>query len=474
MSRLMYRSAFVGLAITASLPAFASAPSIATPADLGVAVSAQVACAGVFVTKRAEADVLRDDIRAFAPFTRDVSLTVDRKSRTVTASAPGAGPRTAFYRPAAGCTLLNNDVSTAELDAQTARLKPVWKGTEGAWSVARSTQSSKAAKIDTVALNQAVAKAFDEQNVGGYPDTRAIVVVQDGKIVAERYAPGFDRNSRLLGWSATKSFMGTLVGILVDDGKLKLDDPAPIAEWHKAGDPRAAITLRQLLNMTSGLAFKEPYEPGSDSIRMLFAAKSMASVAIEKSADHAPGAQWSYSSGTTNILSEIVFRATGGTLEGMTRFAQDRLFKPAGMTSAIIEPDESGVQVGSSYGYATARDWARFGLLYLNDGVAGGKRVLSREWVAGVRHPSAAARPFYSGQLWLNQQDEKGPKSLYFKDLPNGAVMAMGHSGQMIMAIPSRNAVVVRLGWTPEGKIFDQNKYLAPIVAALPAKDAGQ
>ncbi|WP_324699755.1 serine hydrolase [Novosphingobium sp. RL4] len=465
MIRFPHHSALTGLALLLATPAFAAAPPITGPADLGTAVSAQVACAGIFVSGRAEADVLRDDVRALAPFTQGISLAVDREARTVTASTSGGAPRTAFYRPAAGCTLLTRDLSPAALDAQTARLGAAWTGTEGPWPQPKAAP----AKMVGGALESAVAAAFDGANTGGYPDTRAVVVIQHGRILAERYAPGFDRNTRFLGWSATKSVMGTLVGILVDEGKLRLDAPAPIAEWQKPGDPRAAITLRQLLNMTSGLAFEEPYRPGSDSIRMLFQAGNMASVALARPAEHAPGSNWSYSSGTSNILSEIVFRATGGTLEGMTRFARERLFDRAGMTSFLIEPDESGVMVGSSYGYATARDWARFGLLYLNDGKANGKRLLSRDWVRFARTPSDGARQFYAGQFWLNRSDENGPKSTYFRNLPGDAFMAMGHNSQMIMVIPSHDTVIVRLGWTPEGQSFDYDKYLAPIVAALPA-----
>jgi hypothetical protein len=175
-----------------------------------------------------------------------------------------------------------------------------------------------------------VSAAFDEQNKGGYPDTRAIVVVQGGAIVAERYAPGFDRNTELLGWSASKSIMGTLVGLLVDDGVLKLDEPAPVPEWKGEGDPRGKITLRQLLTMSSGLTFSESYVPGNDSIKMLFEAGDMGAMAAALPLKDAPGTNWSYSSGTTNILSRIVFHATGGTLEGMTRFAQKAVVRAHG------------------------------------------------------------------------------------------------------------------------------------------------
>lgn len=472
MARPFSSLCLTGLALVAGTPAFAAVPAISTPEDLGTAVSAQIACASIFVAERAEADVLRDDIHAFAPFTKAIVLTVDRKARTVTASAPGAATRTALYRPVAGCTLLTGDVTTTVLDAQAAKLKPTRGNAAKPWPVGDAPvpmlAAAAEARLDRAALDKAVRDAFDEQNKGGYPDTRAIVVVQGGAVVAERYAPGFDRGTELLGWSASKSIMGTLVGLLVDDGVLKLDDRAPVPEWQGEGDPRAKITLRQLLTMSSGLTFSESYVPGNDSIKMLFEAGDMGALAATKPLQHEPGKNWSYSSGTTNILSRIVFQATGGTLEGMTRFAQRRLFEPTGMTSALIEPDEAGVQVGSSYAYATARDWARYGLLHLNKGKVGSKQLLSKDWLDFAVTPTQAApRPVYGAQLWLNHPETEGERRKLYPDLPADTIMARGHSFQIVAAIPSQDAVIVRLGWTPEGHTFDWNKYLSQIAAAL-------
>ena len=178
---MMVRICLAGLALVAAAPAFAAAPAISTPEDLGTAVSAQIACASIFVAERAEADVLRDDIHAFAPFTKAITLAVDRNARTVTASAPGAATRTAFYRPVAGCTLLTGDVSTAVLDAQAARLKPTRGKAAKPWPIGDAPVAKLAAaaeaRVDRAALDKAVSAAFDEQNKGGYPDTRAIVVV---------------------------------------------------------------------------------------------------------------------------------------------------------------------------------------------------------------------------------------------------------------------------------------------------------
>jgi CubicO group peptidase (beta-lactamase class C family) len=445
----------------------AVAQKAASAADLGTAVAAQIACGSIFVSGRSEADVLRDDVHAQSLLTRAVTLSVDRKRRTVTAAAPGASMRTAFYRPAVGCTLLTGKTSVATLEQQTSRLRPVRARADNGSRLTPGV-AARSAAIDRAALDAAVRNAFDEQNKGGYPDTRAIVVVQHGVILAEHYAPGFDRSTRLLGWSMTKSITAALVGLLVDDRVLQLDAPAPVKEWQGPGDPRAAITLRQLLNMTSGLAFKEDYGSDSDALKMLFGASDMAGYAASRPLERAPGTTWNYASGTTNILAGIVVRATGGTLEGVTRFARKRLFEPAGMNSALIEPDESGVPVGSSYGYATARDWARFGQLFLDGGAAGGKQVLSRDWVEFVRTPTPAApRPLYGGQFLLNRGDESGEHKRVYATLPADTFIASGHNGQMVLIIPSLDAVIVRLGWTPEEGSFDWNKYIGAITVML-------
>lgn len=467
MPRFIQRASLSVIAMLLAAPA--QAASIASPADLGTAVSAQIACASIFVAGRKEEDVLRDDVHALAPFTQAVTLAVDRKGRTVTASAPDAATRTALYRPAVGCTLLTDTNARAALERQVARLPAAKTRPALPWP---QGDGPRTPVIASETLAAAVNAAFVEQNKAGYPDTRAIVVVQHGKIVAEQYAPGFDRDTRLLGWSASKSIAGTLVGLLVDDGVLKLDAPAPVPEWQHEGDPRRAITLQQLLTMSSGLRFKEPYVPGSDSIQMLFDSSDMGKLAASLPLEHPAGSTWSYSSGTSNILSGIVTRATGGSLDAVTRFARKRLFEPAGMASALIEPDESGVPVGSSYAYATARDWARFGLLYLHNGMVGDKRVLSQQWVDFIRTPTKAGpRPVYGGQFWLNRAEESGERRRILKDVPEDAFMAMGHSEQMIAIIPSLDTVIVRMGWTPEGQRFDHNKYMAGIIAALPKAD---
>jgi CubicO group peptidase (beta-lactamase class C family) len=308
---------------------------------------------------------------------------------------------------------------------------------------------------------------FAVPNAGGRADSRAVLVIRHGRLLSERYAPGFSATTPFLGWSATKSLTS---GILVSDGKLDLDKPAPVPEWRGAGDPRGAITLRQLLTMSSGLKFIEDYVAGSDSSQMLFHERDMAAYAARQPLQHPPGTVWSYSSGTANIVSRIVKQAVGGRTEDYQRFAHDRLFGPLGMDSALVEPDESGTPVGSSYGYATARDWARFGLLYLNRGMAGDRRILPENWVDFTRAPTPAApSPVYGAMFWLNQDPGHGPGPRAYPHCPPDMYLAEGHNGQFVAIIPSLDAVIVRLGWTSEGPEFNVDRYFSPITAALAA-----
>jgi CubicO group peptidase (beta-lactamase class C family) len=264
-----------------------------------------------------------------------------------------------------------------------------------------------------------------------------------------------------------KSVTGALIGTLVETKRLGLDAPAPVAAWRGAGDPRGAITLRQLLIMTSGLKFDERYVPGDDALPMLFFSRDMAAYAAGQPLVHPPGKTWAYSSGTSNILSKLVLDQSGGSLKSVTDYARQVLFEPAGMTSAVLEADPSGTPVGSSYLYATARDWARFGLLYQNDGVLDRRRILPASWVAFSRAPNGAEpQGTYGGQFWLNAGAGDGANRP-FKDCPRDLYAARGHNGQIVAIVPSRDAVIVRLGWTPDGRDFDANRHISRILAAL-------
>lgn len=290
-------------------------------------------------------------------------------------------------------------------------------------------------------------------NDGPLAETFAVLVVHRGRIVAERYQGAlehFDRpptpvtaETPLLSWSMAKSVLHAGVGLLVGAGRLDLDAPAPVPEWADPGDPRHAITLRQLLAMRDGLDFAEEYVEGnvSDTIEMLFGdgQSDMAHFAAERPLAAPPGTRFNYSSGTSNIISGIVAR-TVGPGESYARFLHSRLFGPLGMTSADPEFDEAGTWVASSTLRASARDYARFGLLYLRDGMWDGVRLLPSGWVDDAR-------------TWVSEDpDDASPYGAHWWGVAGdtlGTFRASGFEGQSITLCPSLDLMVVRLGKTP-------------------------
>jgi len=426
---------------------------------VGDGVSAQLACGGVFVSGRKLDDVVRHDIFRLSPLTKRDRFDLDDRSVTVTSF--GLAPRTSIYRPGIGCTLL--------VDSDAAALRKQADGIEPPSRAHRPRlwpEGDDVALAPSPALTRAVETSFTDDTSSHDIDTRAIVVVQDGRIVAERYADGFGPDTPQLGWSMSKSVTASLIGTLIAKGELALDAPAPVPEWTVAGDPRRAITLRNLLNMSSGLVFREPYDPGSDSTAMLFESHDMAGYAATRALAHPPGTYWSYSSGTANILSRIVKMKSGGTLKSLEEYARSKLFGPLGMTSAVFEPDESGNFVGSSYLYASARDWARFGLFILNDGTVGGRRLLPEGYVHFLCAPAPASPDKgYGAMFWLNGVDAKGARE--FPHLPADYCAAEGHNDEFVAIFPSRDTVIVRLGWTGSDYRFDRDKHFAAILAAL-------
>jgi CubicO group peptidase (beta-lactamase class C family) len=265
-----------------------------------------------------------------------------------------------------------------------------------------------------------------------------------------------------------KAVMSALVGILVGEKRLSIDGENLLPQWSGPGDPRAKITLDDLLRMRSGLAFAEVYsDPLSDVTRMLFAAGAAADFAAAKTLRATPGATWAYASGTTNIISRVV-RNVFARQEDYLAFPRRALFEPAGMSSALIEPDAAGDLVGSSFMYATARDWARFGLLYAQDGVLGGRRILPEGWVKYSRTPTPQSRDgCYGAHWWLRLSREFGGETEAARRIPADAFHALGHEGQVVTVIPSLGLVVVRLGLSVYVNAWDHAAFLAELLGAL-------
>jgi CubicO group peptidase (beta-lactamase class C family) len=325
------------------------------------------------------------------------------------------------------------------------------------------------AYLDTAKLQAALDEAFSEPTSGGRRETRAVVVVHRGRIIAERYGEGFDAQTRLPGWSMTKSVTNALVGIRILQGKLELHAAAPVPEWSDPDDPRAAITLDQLLRMSSGLAFSEVYEDyNSDVVTMLFKRGDAGAYAAAKPLAHTPDTQWYYSSGTTNLVSRILRGTFEGDQAAYFAFPRRALFERIGMRSAVIEPDASGSFVGSSFMFATARDWARFGLLFLWDGVWEKERLLPEGWVRYSTTPTPLApQGRYGAHWWLNAGDPENASDRPWPDLPPDAFAASGFEGQYVLVVPSRQLVLVRLGLSRPESAFSLNDFAAAVLSAI-------
>jgi CubicO group peptidase (beta-lactamase class C family) len=401
---------------------------------VGAGYMAKVACSEIFLAKRDALEILKGEFKDISPALERVRLKIDTERRSVTASIFGLGRAEAHHRDGYGCTLKRGALAPAPTLAviQDKPLPDAFAGT-----------AQMRNDVDYAAINLAFDAAFADRKAA----TRALLVVKDGAVVAERYAPGFSAETPFLSWSMAKSVTATMVGAAVHRGFIDLEASAPVPEWA-SDEKRAAITWNDLLQMQSGLAFAEVYDdPTSDASQMLFRARDAGAVAAKKPLIHPPGAHWSYSSGTTNLIQRTLRETLEANDMGYHSFARDALFAPLGMASAVLEPDSSGTFIASSFMYATARDWAKLALLYLNDGVDAGIRLLPEGWSAYVAKPASASDNFYGAQFWLNNPGADGrPK--YIQGVPDDAYLMAGHEGQYVLIVPDKRLVIVRTGLT--------------------------
>jgi len=415
--------------------------------DISTGFFANILCSETFVSGL-------DPVRTFAETTSAMPgsglLTwatddrVDRARKDVTVTLFGLFRSRAVYRDGVGCTL---DHDHPLVDAA------VPTDDQPAAALLREIAGPAVVAPATPQLAAALDRAFAEPDAPPFRHTRAIVIVKDGRIVAERYAEGFGVDTPLLGFSATKSVVSALIGILVRERKLARDAPAPIAAWQGEGDPRHAITVDQLLRHTAGLALGSSLQANIGSAlepvnRMKFVEDDMAACAESAALETAPGRTWNYHDGNYLVLSQLIRDATGGRPADVLRFAQRELFAPLGMNHVTLQFDGAGTLEGSSQMLASARDWARFGQLYLNDGVVGGKRILPVGWVNYSAAPTPGAFVGYGAGFWTNLGDSKGAAYRIQQGWPRDALFAKGSIGQYVIVIPSEHLVIVRFGRT--------------------------
>ncbi|WP_163156675.1 serine hydrolase [Bradyrhizobium uaiense] len=389
----------------------------------------------------------------------DTEIDLDRRDVTVTLL--GFGRSHAVYREGVGCTLEHGEV-LADIALPPARPQAALLPEIAGPAVVAPQSPQLVAALD---------RAFAEPAEPPFRRTRAVVVMKDGRVVAERYADGIGIDKPLLG---TKSVISALIGVLVRDGKLAVDQPVPIAAWKNPDDPRHAITIDQLLRHTAGLALGSSLQASLASTlepvnRMKYMEPDMAAYAESISLETAPGQAWNYHDGNFIILSHLIRDAAGGHAADVLRFARRELFDPLGMRNVVMQFDAAGTPEGSGAIMASARDWARFGQLYLDDGVAGGRRILPAGWVKYSASPTPNAWVGIGAGFWSNLGDSFGAKYRVEHGMPRDAFFAKGTIGQYVIIVPSQRLVIVRLGRSPNSPpkadgVFD---LVRDVVAAM-------
>ncbi|WP_049622975.1 serine hydrolase domain-containing protein [Frateuria defendens] len=418
-------------------------------------------CAAAFVSKVDPGRVYAEEQRPLMDgIGGALRYTVDRPRREVRSSVLGLFPARAVYRDGLGCLVMHGD-------------GPVPEAAGLADAAIADAFGPAVVEPADPALRRALDQAFAEPDPVHPRLTKAVVVLHEGRLVAERYAPGYGPDTPIWGHSLTKSVTQALIGVLVRQGRLRPEQPSPVAAWRSPADPHHAVTVDQLLRMDSGLPFDETDGPANPSTHMWFREADTAAYAARMPLAHAPGSAWGYSNLGYALLSRMIGDATGGTAAGAERFARRELFAPLGMRSAVIETDAAGTLLGSGFMYASARDFARFGQLYLDDGVADGRRILPEGWAAYAR--SQTLDTGYGAGFWTNLVNQ-GRVPVWdapwgMPELPRDMFYARGAFGQYIVIVPSARLVVVRLGISLEGGT-GIGAVVAGIIAALHRRPA--
>lgn len=438
--------------------------------EFRAAISAHHLSSGLWVVgrsyQRTPEEVIAQDIAPFTFFGWEsvFKYQVDEKRRLVTVTAPGAQPRSARYTGDQGSTILprgKEDVFFTPVRVPR-RLPDAAKQDWPMGDVGATEPVPDGVDIKAVEAALDWAMEQKEQN------TRAFVVACDGKIIGERYAPGWTKDTPQISWSQGKSITATLIGTLVQRGLLEIDQPAPLKEWQGEGDPRSKIRIRDLLNMSSGLDFTnlgfkgESLTTRNQHMRVYFDSLNVLKHAVSPPPKVPPGTRYSYLNCDPLSLGKIIRDTVEAQGEDYLTFPQRALFDRIGSRSAVLETDPWGNFIMSGYDYLSARDWVRFGQLYLQDGVWQGERILPEGWTKFVATPAPAdKKENYGGMFWLN----RAPR---MDQVPKDAYWSAGFMGQVTMVIPSRNLVVVRMGPSPGGVYPYLNETIGRILKAIP------
>jgi CubicO group peptidase (beta-lactamase class C family) len=456
------RSACAALALCALLavPGCASW-RIDQAAQTATGFASHLLCDDVFVTG-APADIAFAE--RLAPMLGAVqalmSRRIDLQRREVTVTLAGGFESRARYREGVGCLSL----PAADFRALAEPAPPI--AMLPADSFAAAPQAAADAR-----LSAAMDRALLETGSRPEHNTKAVVVLQDGRLIAERYAAGYGVDTPILGFSSTKSVTNALIGILVRQGRLALDQPAPVSAWRDPADPRHRITLQHLLRQTSGLDLPQDNSGFDASARIMYSVRDKAAEVAAAALAAPPGERWAYSDTNYLMLGRIVGDAVGGSAADVMRFARDELFGPLGMHHVVFDFDATGTPIAASHMLASARDWARFGQLFLDDGQIGGRRILPPGWVAMSSTPTLDTG--YGAGWWTNRVP--GPVPGWgvpwgLSKAPQDTFFARGFMGQFVVVIPSRHLVIVRLSVSHQrgDDIEATNDLVGDVLAALP------
>jgi len=437
-------------------------------AQATVAYAAKITASAIFVSGRTLESVLEQELAPTRPLERLIKpllkFDIDRGALQVTCRI-GSTTATAQRMPALGCTLLISDTAPSKLRRNFEMTEAPFRShaEDATWPYNETVSNKPTTGIDQAKLTAAIDRAFAEPNPKQPVNTRAVVVVHQGQLVAERYAEGFGHAMPLPGWSMSKSLTNALIGMRVHDGKFDLD--ARARETLQDNESMQPPTVRHLMSMTAGIEWDEDYDdPNSNALKMLFGSADHAAVYANLPQTISAGKRFQYASGSSNLLCKLL-RDSFDKDSDYWRYPS-RLFRALGMSTAILETDPSGTFVGSSYCYASARDWARLSLLFQQDGVFFGERLLPEGWVEQSTTPVRASNGRYGYQIWLNADPgDNGRDDRKWPDLPADLFSMNGHEGQHCAISPTAELIVVRLGCTKNGG-FDLHGLLRDVHAA--------
>lgn len=421
------------------------------------AFAAKGMCSSVFLANKTPDRVEAEDL-FFFPISLAKSV-IDYNDKSVTSTVFGIAKRKAVFREGLGAVLV---LGTPEESLKKIRLSlpdPGYSQDTIPWPKGDVLHDERIDGVKYNRLNELLDTCFDAPGSEPFKKTLGIAVVYDNQLIAEKYLDGYDYRTMFHGWSMTKSITGALAGILYDEGKLTLEEPAGFPEWQN--DDRNNISVKNIIQMSSGLDWYENYFTISDATVMLMQQDDMLSSALDNDLVYLPGSYWNYSSGDANLLSGIIRNRINDD-DDYHKFIYTKLLYRTGMLHTKVETDASGLFVASSYSYGSTRDWARFGMLFLNNGIFAGDTIISKEWVDFLKTAAPASDGVYGGTFWLKEWKPENALT----NVPDDVFFADGFLGQRIYIIPSKKLVVVRMGYGLTN--FNLNNFLSEIINTLP------